>query len=566
MQKKTVTQYIFSMDMIARLKFISGLGLSFFLLTHLLNAALGIFGLATLEKGRIIFLAFWRSPPLYWVVFILLATHVLTALYSLLKKKTFKGISETEWLRILLGFSIPPFSLVGHMVGTRWLHHMHGVDDTYTFLLSSGYPDFFYLVVIMTSLAWIHAVISLYIYYKSTEWYQKAKYFLFTIAIVVPIISIWGAQKAGYEVTVKKSMDPVWVEKVQKESNPGNINFFEKVTSIVEPFTLFYVPGLLALFLLRALFLGFVGRKKSIQVSYLNGKKIMVRNGTTLLETSLMSNIPHAHVCGGRGRCTTCRTYFTEGFEKLPPATGEEKNILESIEAGENIRLACQVRPVEDCLVHPILPPELTAGEAYRKRKASVGTDKEIVILFSDIRGFTSMSEKKIPFDIVFILNKYFEYMGDAISENGGYIDKFIGDGIMALFGLDVDIKEACQSAMRAAEMMEEKLIVLNEQLQTELENPLKIGVGIHCGHVVVGDMGYKKNRHLTAIGDAVNTASRLESMTKEHKCKLIISSSVAERAALQQDNLEKTLIDVRGKEESMTVFCINNFQELRFD
>src|SRR5205814_7500895 len=134
----------------------------------------------------------------------------------------------------------------------------------------------------------------------------------------------------------------------------------------------------------------------------------------------------------------------------------------------------------------------------------------------ADIRGFTALSEGRLPYDIVFVLNRYFAAMGRAVESAGGRVDKFIGDGVMALFGVSNTPEEGCRQALAAARLMSVRLVELNEALRAELNEPLRIGIGIHAGSVIVGEMGYGSATTITAIGDAVNTASRLESLCKE--------------------------------------------------
>ena len=138
------------------------------------------------------------------------------------------------------------------------------------------------------------------------------------------------------------------------------------------------------------------------------------------------------------------------------------------------------------------------------------GQEKDIAILFADLRSFTQFSEKKLPYDVVFVLNRYFAHMGEAVETAGGHLDKFIGDGVMALFGTKSDAQTGARQAMNAAKEMSKKLADLNEQLKDELDEPLRIGIGIHLGAAIIGEMGYGKATGLTAIGARGKTASRL--------------------------------------------------------
>ena len=190
------------------------------------------------------------------------------------------------------------------------------------------------------------------------------------------------------------------------------------------------------------------------------------------------------------------------------------------------------------------------------------GQEREISILFADLRSFTQFSEKKLPYDVVFVLNRYFAHMGEAVEAAGGHLDKFIGDGVMALFGASSDPKEGSRAALVAAKNMSRKLADLNNQLSEELDEPLRIGIGIHTGPAIIGEMGYGTAFGLTAIGDSVNTASRLEAMTKEHGAQLIFSEDVAEKAGIDVAGVTELKTEIRGREEPMNVYVIKNAAE----
>ncbi len=154
-------------------------------------------------------------------------------------------------------------------------------------------------------------------------------------------------------------------------------------------------------------------------------------------------------------------------------------------------------------------------------------------MLFADLRGFTSMAERRLPYDVVFLLNQYFRLTGEAVVAAGGHVDKFIGDGVMAVFGLRGRPELASAQALDAARRMARALEIFNAQHHAELKTPFRIGIGIHFGPAIVGEMGFPPALSLTAIGDTVNTASRLESATKEENVQLLISETVANGAEL---------------------------------
>jgi len=181
----------------------------------------------------------------------------------------------------------------------------------------------------------------------------------------------------------------------------------------------------------------------------------------------------------------------------------------------------------------PLLPPFVHVSDALGSVDLALGIEREIAVLFADIRGFTALAEGRLPYDVVFVLNRYFAAMGNAVERAGGRVDKFLGDGVMALFGVESGATSGCRDALLAARLMSERLAELNQSLVEELGQPLRIGIGIHVGPVIVGEMGYRNATALTAIGDAVNTASRLQEMSKDFDCELVVSADVLARADL---------------------------------
>jgi len=176
------------------------------------------------------------------------------------------------------------------------------------------------------------------------------------------------------------------------------------------------------------------------------------------------------------------------------------------------------------------------------------GERKRICVLFSDIRGFTTISENMQPEDIIRFLNKYLEAMTEAIQDNGGTVDKFMGDGIMAFFGAPKELENSAQNAMDAAQSKLEKLDKLNKIFQKKNMPDIKIGIGLHIGDAVVGNIGSEKRNEYTAIGDVVNTASRLEGLTKQAGYPVVVSSAVID--ALPKDMLFDDLgkMSVKGR------------------
>jgi adenylate cyclase len=153
--------------------------------------------------------------------------------------------------------------------------------------------------------------------------------------------------------------------------------------------------------------------------------------------------------------------------------------------------------------------------------------------------------------------------MGHAVEAAGGRIDKFIGDGVMALFGLDTGVEAGCREALAAARDMAERMEILNRALVHDISEPLRIGIGIHTGPAIVGEMGYGTAVSITAVGDSVNTASRIESLTKTYACQLVVSEAVVLRAGIDLADAPRHEIEIRGRVERLVVRTFTSARDL---
>src|SRR6185436_13355402 len=157
-------------------------------------------------------------------------------------------------------------------------------------------------------------------------------------------------------------------------------------------------------------------------------------------------------------------------------------------------------------VLREILAGRIVPGQADRKRAC---------VLFSDIRGFTKRGEAMPPERLVAMLNRYFSVMSEVVHKHHGTVDKFIGDGLMAIFGAPQELERPERNALDAAQEMIERLAEVNAELARQGEEPLRIGIGLHSGEIVVGHIGSRERHNYTAIGDVVNVAARLEGLSK---------------------------------------------------
>jgi len=285
--------------------------------------------------------------------------------------------------------------------------------------------------------------------------------------------------------------------------------------------------------------------------------------GATVLETLRENGIPHASVCGGRARCTTCRVMVTRGLAALPAPAVLEAKALARIEAPPGLRLACQIRPTADLAVMPLLPADATPAQCS-VRGGLEGSERLITIVFVDLRGSTTLGETKLPYDVLFILNQFFTEMTKALDATNGHYSQFTGDGLLALYGLTAkDPATGPADALRGVREMLTRLEQLNRRLVGELKQPLRIGIGMHFAEAILGSMGPPRSQIITAIGDAVNTAARLEGLTKEYDCALVISRRAAEAAGLDLSVHQLHAVAVKGRVEKVEFYALETVPEV---
>ncbi len=535
-------------------RLVTGLVLFTYIATHLLNHAAGILSLDAAEDARVWFLWLWRGSIGTVLLYGSLLTHLCLALWAVYRRRSLR-MPPWEAAQLLLGLTIPPL-LIDHVIGTRGLHQEGGIDDSYTYVtyvLWTLAPWKGVEQMVLITVAWLHGCIGLHFWLRLKSWYRRTIALAYATALLVPTLGVVGFIAMGREVA-DLAQSSSWRKQAITDYHLDDQALLQQAGDASNiAFGIFV--GLLALTLLaRWLRAWWMRRHGLVRITYPANQIVTIHPGTSVLEASRGARIPHASVCGGRGRCSTCRVRISIGVDELPAANDEEKRVLMRVGAAPNVRLACQLRPTADLAVVPLLPPSATAADTVARQKHLRGEEREVAILFADLRGFTRLSEGRLPYDLVFVLNRYFEAMGQAVERSGGLVDKFIGDGVMALFGVDQDAETGCRNALAAAQAMASRLTGLNESLAHELEEPLRIGIGIHVGPAIVGEMGYARATSITAIGDAVNTASRLEALTKEYGAQLVVSEEIARRSGISLDQFDKHHVDIRGRREPLEI------------
>jgi adenylate cyclase len=220
------------------------------------------------------------------------------------------------------------------------------------------------------------------------------------------------------------------------------------------------------------------------------------------------------------------------------------------------VRLACQTRPRHDVSVAPLLPPGADPALA-RRPGAPQGRERPVVAMFVDLRESTKLCESRLPYDAVFVMNQFFAEMHDALRATNGYYAQFRGDGLMALYGLQSDLPQACRDALRGAAEMQARIERLSASLADELAEPMRIGIGLHAGVAIVGTLGPPAEPIHSAIGDNINIAARFEGMTKIYRCVLVVSAETLRQAGVEPKDSPLHQVRVRGRNERVAVYAV---------
>ncbi|WP_395714081.1 adenylate/guanylate cyclase domain-containing protein [Reyranella sp.] len=551
--------------MVGRIRLWSGYVLFFYVVTHLLNHALGLISLRVLETGRVWFVYLWHNPIGQTALYGALFTHFFLALWSLYRRRALR-LSAWEWTQWGLGASIVPLGAL-HVVGTRLAHELYGIEIGYSWVLASLIVSPWIQTAIQFSLplvVWLHACIGLHFAWRLRPWYRTWLPVIYAVALLVPVASLAGAAIALRDVA-ELAKTPGFLDDLFRRvhvPSTADIATLHRISDALRGAALILLLGVLAARPARDVW---ERRAGVVRLDYGERRTTTQPTGLSILEMSRLAGIPHASVCGGRGRCSTCRVRIGgPDRAKLPPPSADEQKVLQRVGAPANVRLACQLRPPPGRYqVATLLPPTAGPVEAYRRQPQAHGGERYVAILFADIRGFTSISEGKLPYDVVFLLNRYFRATGHAIETAGGRLDKFIGDGVMAIFGLADGPQTACRQALEAARRMAESLEDLNKTLAGDLDQPLRIGIGLHSGPTIVGEMGYARATQLTAIGDTVNTASRLEALTKDFAAELVVSQELVDQAGIDLGAYERHEVEIRGRQGRLAVRAVKHAAEL---
>ena len=543
---------------VRRLRAWTGLVIGLYVIAHFANHSIGIFSLKGMEAARPYFQAPFTNPVILPLFYLSLFVHMALSLTALYQKSTLR-MPAWQAAQLVLGIMIWPLIAL-HVAGTRMVDTFWEIEATYLSVLaaifSGGWPlilQYAALVIVV----WMHFAIGMHFWLRIKPWYPKALPWLFGMAVLLPVIAVTGFLRAGLELDRMAAATPGLMDRIFAPITRSGLPIVEMVYDAEAVMTTAGLALVIVILLARIVRRIWRNKRGSYRITYYNsGQKFQAPSGQTVLDTLRDFGIDHPAVCGGKGRCTTCRVRVGAGIEALDPPNAIEAAALTRIGADPSIRLACQIAPRGDIELTPVLQAGAGAADARRPGGVS-GHERLVACLFIDLRGSTSLGEQKLPYDVVYILNQFFAEMSDALKVTSGHYAQFAGDGLMALYGLRSGIGDAARRAINGAIEMHRRMEKLNRMLGAELAEPLRIGIGLHAGEAIVGSMGPPAAPIVSAIGDNINIAARLEAKTKEFGVPLILSRAIAEHAGLDMTGYPMQSMPVRGRNEELDAYLV---------
>ena len=527
-----------------KLRLVTGLTLFAYAACHFLGHATGIFGVATMETvGRDILLAPWRTAPLRGILLVFVFLHAGLGLRALFRRRHLRIPALEAW-QSALGLAIPPL-LVKHIINIRLGATAFGLADNYPRVLSTIWAaggalwQHFFLLGIV----WAHGCIGLQYWLNRYEGYRRRRALFLAAAIAIPFLAALGAMNAGWEVADAALRDPGAAASIGSPAMAAALGNWTWRSQIA-------YGALLGVTLLAWLWRnGRYRRSNAARVTYPSGRVVVAPRGFSILETSRWASIPHASSCGGRGRCSTCRIRIVAGEADAPAMLPPERETLDRINAPPHVRLACQLRPTADIEVAPLVPVAATQDAA----SARDGESHEILVtaMFIDLRDSTRFAAGRLPFDALYVVERYVQLVTAAIESHGGVVSGVAGDGVMSLFGVDAGPRAGARGALRAIGAVWDAIDALSSELADELDRPLAFGAGLHASPCAVRSVTVLGRTSLQFLGDAGNVASRLETATKTQACVCIVPEALFELAQTPiPEGLARADLAVRGLDD----------------
>jgi adenylate cyclase len=520
---------------IRNLRLASGLVLFAYITAHLINHALGLISLDAAERGLEIAIHVWYSYPGTVLLYGAAAIHFLLALWSVYVRRTFR-LPPLELLRIALGFTLPVI-LIGHAVATRLAWELFSLPSDYTRVVTNLWlADSQGMQLGLLAPGWLHGCLGLHFIFSRRPWYRQGRYVLFAVALLLPVFSAFGFIAMGRELSTSAVAAAVAMDHLSPTRAAQQVAMAQWRNGLLIGY--FSIIG--ATFAARAVRNAIErGRRRVVSISY-PGRTVRVPRGWSVLEASRSFHIPHASMCGGRARCSTCRVQVTAGEDDCPTAEPQERATLDRIGAPPDVRLACQLRPEADLSVIPLVRTE---RPIYRLPPPQRSPEREIVVMFCDFLNRAELASDHMPQDLLYLLMRYLDAISNAIRLVDGTLSSLRPDSVCALFGLECGLAQAAHQALRAAAAIERAIADLNDRLGREGEGKVKIAISIHAGLAAVGEIGASDPPMVMAVGEALDVVNELRKAAAAQGKAFAISEPVYTAAGLDASFEDKVTV-----------------------
>ena len=532
---------------------------------HFISHATGLLLLDNMELvGRNFILAPWRNTPMRLALLACFLIHCGLGLRALYRRRHLR-MPAIEAFQLGLGLLIP-YLLIPHALDVRLGYTLFGFEDSYYRVVYkywltnplTGLPRQFALLLAV----WTHGCLGIHMWLRYRRGYDRWRWPLLGVAVMIPVLAVMGINNAGWDETLRAGADAGF-RALHGPPPAGSERAAEVavLTASLQWLQIAYVILVALVFLARSVRNWHARRTQGVTISYASGPSITVPRGFSILEASRLIRLPHELVCGGRARCSTCRVRVQRGLTDLPSPSAIELATLARIGAPTSVRLACQVRPSSPVgvavLIASARPPRSMGFDLRESRELTV------TALFVDLRDSTALASGRLPFDAIFFIDRYIQAVTGAVQSNAGVITSVAGDGVMTVFGLDGDAGGAARNALAAAAELWRSIDRLSSELAEEIGSALQIGIGVHTGLSVVGSVGLPGQTSIQFLGDTGNVASRLESLTKETRCTMIVSASTVLAAGMTGRGWREANLEIRGLPEPLAAFLIRDRDEL---
>ena len=503
------------MGKIRTIRIVTGLVIYAYVTTHLLNLSLGLVSLEQMEFWRPVFMAPWQSLLGSVVMYGSLLTHMCLGFVALYHRRTLR-MSSFDTIQLVLALILPPLVVI-HVLGTRVVSSMVDFQPTYSWILMIYWkwtPVAGLRQVGVVLAAWIHGCMGLYYWMRLKTWWPRASMFIYPLAFIVPVLALLGFVEAGKDI-LQLAQDPQWLASLRSSAASIDKQTVAELYRLENILLVTYALILMAVLSarwIRLLRTRSVESKSTTTMSYTNGPTVTSKSGFSILEISRRSTISHASVCGGRGRCATCRVRIIEGAEHLSPAQADELKLLEKVGAAADVRLACQAIAMAGSVTVQRLLPAPGDAQVVNLLDYVSGEEQQVVVLsiaclgiaeIVDNSGLTSPS----------VLDQYIGDSIDEIQAENGQLDSADTFSVVASFNSETSLLNIAEAAYKIGSNAVERFNQIKKQLQQQVildaGNTLRLNITLHVGRAILPTSD-GSNKSLNVVGEAIDELNRL--------------------------------------------------------